>query len=297
MFSQAKQLIPVVSSQCQTQRGMASLKIISMRLKSVRNTQKIVSAMKMVSSAKFARAEKELKKARPMGEGALAFYEKAEVAAPEESKKELFVLMTSDRGLCGGCHSGIFKYLRNELQERMAAGKDISNVSIICVGDKSRAPVVRQFKDNLIMVGSEYGRLPPTFLDASKITNAVLNSGVEFDKATMLYNHFKSIVSSKITEIPLYTKESVEGAEKISVYDSLDADVTESYLEFSMASLFNYALKEGITSEQSARMTAMGNSDKNAGEMINKLQIQFNRTRQAVITGELIEIISGAAAL
>merc|ERR1712112_235456 len=78
MFSQAKQLIPVVSSQCQTQRGMASLKLISMRLKSVRNTQKIVSAMKMVSSAKFARAEKELKKARPMGEGALAFYEKAE---------------------------------------------------------------------------------------------------------------------------------------------------------------------------------------------------------------------------
>jgi len=297
MFSQSKQLVPVISAQCQSQRNMGNLKAISMRLKSVRNTQKIVSAMKMVSSAKFARAEKELKKARPMGNGALAFYEKAEVAAPEEGKKELFVLMTSDRGLCGGCHSGIFKYLRNELTERQAAGKDISNVAVICVGDKSRAPVVRMYKDNLIMVGSEYGRLPPTFLDASRIANAVLNCGVEYDKATILYNYFRSIVSYKVTEIPLHTADAVENAEKISVYDSLDADVTQSYLEFSMASLFNYALKEGITSEQSARMTAMGNSDKNAGEMINKLQIQFNRTRQAVITGELIEIISGAAAL
>merc|ERR1712080_495868 len=144
-----------ISSQCQAQRNMSSLKAISMRPKS-------------------ARAEKELKKARPMGEGALAFYEKAEVAAPEEGKKELFVLMTSDRGLCGGCHSGIFKHLRAELTERQAQGKDISNVHVICVGDKSRAPVVRMFQDNLIMVGSEYGRLPPTFLDASKIANAVL---------------------------------------------------------------------------------------------------------------------------
>merc|ERR1712080_639442 len=142
MVSQSKQLVPVISSQCQAQRNMSSLKAISMRLKSVRNTQ-IVSAMKMVSSAKFARAEKELKKARPMGEGALAFYEKAAVAAPEEGKKELFVLMTSDRGLCGGCHSGIFKHLRAELTERQAQGKDISNVHVICVGDKSRAPVVR----------------------------------------------------------------------------------------------------------------------------------------------------------
>lgn len=297
MFSQAKQLVPVISAQCQTQRGMANLKIISMRLKSVRNTQKIVSAMKMVSSAKFARAEKELRKARPMGVGAQAFYEKAEVAAPEEAKKELFVLMTSDRGLCGGCHSGVFKHMRAELYERQDAGKDISNVSVICVGDKSRAPVVRMFKDNLIMVGSEYGRLPPTFTDASKIANAVLNCGVDFDKATMIYNHFHSLVSYKQTEIPIHTPAAVENAGNIAVYDSLDADVTQSYLEFSTASLFFYALKEGVTSEQSARMTAMGNSDKNAGEMIDKLQILFNRTRQAVITGELIEIISGASCL
>lgn len=268
-----------------------------MRLKSVKNTQKIVSAMKMVSSAKFARAEKELRKARPLGNGALAFYEKAEVAAPEEAKKELFILMTSDRGLCGGCHSGVFKHMRANLFERLEAGKSIDNVSVICVGDKSRAPVARIFKDNLIMVGSEYGRLPPTFTDASKIANAVLNCGIEFDKATVIYNYFNSLVSYKQTEIPLFTPDAVEKAGNIAVYDSLDADVTQSYLEFSAASLFFYALKEGVTSEQSARMTAMGNSDKNAGEMIGKLQILYNRTRQAVITGELIEIISGAAAL
>jgi len=275
---------------------MANLKIISMRLKSVKNTQKIVSAMKMVSSAKFARAERELRKARPLGNGALAFYEKAEVVPAPEGGKELFVLMTSDRGLCGGCHSGVFKHMRNQLMERQADGKDISGVNVICVGDKSRGPVARMYKENLIMVGSEYGRLPPTFTDASKIANAVFGAG-QFDKATIIYNHFNSLVSYKQTEIPLFTPEAVEKAGNIAVYDSLDSDVTQSYLEFSTASLFFYALKEGVTSEQSARMTAMGNSDKNAGEMIQKLQILYNRSRQAVITGELIEIISGAAAL
>merc|ERR1712047_102097 len=133
---------------------------------------------------------------------------------------------------------------------------------------------------NLIMVGSEIGRLPPQFGDAAAVANAILNSGVEYDQGKMMYNKYKSVVSYEIT-----------------AYDSVDADVVQSYLEFSLASLVYYAMKEGACSEQSSRMTAMDNSSKNAGEMIDKLTITFNRTRQAVITGELIEIISGAAAL
>jgi len=276
---------------------MANLKAIQMRLKSVKNIQKITASMKMVSAAKYTRAEKELKAARPLGEGAMAFYEKAEVKAPADGAKELIVCMTSDRGLCGGVHSGIGKYVRNELHERQAAGKNIDNVKILCVGDKNRAFMQRLFRDNIMAVGSEIGRLPPSFLDASKIANAILLSGYEFDTGRMIYNKYRSVVSYICAEIPLFRPDAVTAAEKISVYDSLDADVIQSYLEFSTASLFYYALKEGATSEQSARMTAMENSTKNAGEMIDKLTISFNRTRQAVITGELIEIISGAAAL
>merc|ERR1712080_48294 len=143
-----------------------------------------------------------------------------------------------------------------------------ANTKVICVGDKSRAFMARYFPKNLIMVGSEIGRLPPQFGDAAAVANAILNSGVDYDQGKMVYNKYKSVVSYDTTAIPLFSQETVMGAE----------------------------MKEGACSEQSSRMTAMDNSSKNAGEMIDKLTITFNRTRQAVITGELIEIISGAAA-
>jgi len=276
---------------------MPNLKLIGMRLKSVTNIQKITQSMKMVSAAKFARAERDLRAARPLGAAAQSFYEQAEVASDKEAPKELMVAMTSDRGLAGAVHSSINKKIRAELHEKMAAGEDISNIKIICVGDKSRAFFQRFFADNLIMVGSEIGRLPPQFGDAAKIANAILTCGHEFDKGQLVYNYYKSVVSYDTTTIPIFSQDTVSNSEKVTVYDSLDADVVQSYMEFSLASLVYYCLKEGATSEQSSRMTAMDNSSKNASEMIDKLRISFNRTRQAVITGELIEIISGAAAL
>jgi len=271
---------------------MPNLKAIGIRLKSVKNIQKITQSMKMVSAAKFARAEKDLKAARPLGSAAQAFYENAEVASDKEAPKELYVAMTSDRGLAGAVHSSVSKAIRADI-----ADKDFSNVKILCVGDKSRAFFTRFYKDNLIMVGSEIGRLPPQFGDASKIANAILNCGFEFDSGKLLYNKYNSVVSYTTTALPIFSQETIMGADKISAYDSVDADVVQSYLEFSLASLIFFALKEGATSEQSSRMTAMDSSSKNAGEMIDKLSITYNRTRQAVITGELIEIISGAAAL
>ena len=133
--------------------------------------------------------------------------------------------------------------------------------------------------------------------DAAAVANAIMTCGYEFDQGKMMYNYYKSVVSYDTKAIQLFSLESVMAGEKMSAYDSVDADVLQSYMEFSLASLVYYAMKEGATSEQSSRMTAMDNSTKNAGEMIDKLRITFNRTRQAVITGELIEIISGAAAL
>jgi len=273
---------------------MPNLKLIGMRLKSVKNIQKITQSMKMVSAAKYARAERDLKAARPIGAAAKSFYEHAEVTPEEkEAPKEIYLAMTSDRGLAGAVHSSIGKQIRAELAEK----NDLSNVRIVCVGDKSRAFFQRWNRDQIMLVGSEIGRLPPQFGDASKVANAILNSGFEFDSGKMFYNKYNSVVSYTTTIIPLFSQDTVSNAAKINVYDSLDADVTQSYMEYSLASLIYYAMKEGACSEQSSRMSAMDNSTKNAGEMIEKLTITFNRTRQAVITGELIEIISGAAAL
>merc|ERR1712018_237855 len=305
MLGRSAILAPKSAAQCasvyQQQRGMANLKAIAIRLKSVKNIQKITQSMKMVSAAKYARAERDLKAARPYGVGAQSFYENAQVGRDAEGKvvpaeagqKELYVALTSDRGLCGAIHSSICKAIRNELLEK----PNLDNVAVICVGDKSRAQLARLFAKNILCVGSEIGRLPPQFGDASKIASAILNSGFEYDMGKLYYNQFRSVVSYKTSELPIFSQSAVDSAEKISLYDSLDADVIQSYMEYSLASMIYYCLKEGACSEQSSRMTAMDNSSKNAGEMIDKLTLKYNRTRQAVITGELIEIISGAAAL
>lgn len=296
MFSQrATLLVPLAveaTLQAQQQRGMATLKAISMRLKSVKNIQKITQSMKMVSAAKYTRAERDLKAARPYGLGAQQFFEKTEIQTDEKAEqKKLYIAMTSDRGLCGAVHTGVARFIRNEMN------KDSSNTKIICIGDKSRTILSRLFGKEILFVANEIGRLPPTFIDASRIAHEVIKCGYEFTEGSIVYNKFKSVVSYQCSTLPIFSSPTVEKSDKLAVYDSLDADVVQSYLEYSLASLVFYTMKESACSEQSSRMTAMDNASKNAGEMIEKLTLTFNRTRQAVITRELIEIISGAAAL
>ncbi|KAH0617156.1 hypothetical protein JD844_028882 [Phrynosoma platyrhinos] len=225
---------------------MATLKDITRRLKSIKSIQKITKSMKMVSAAKYARAERELKPARVYGMGALALYEKAEIKAPEDKKKYLIIGVSSDRGLCGAIHSSIAKNIKSQIANLTEAGKE---VMVVGVGDKLR---------NLL---------------------------------------YRSVISYKTDEKPVYSLETVSGADSISIYDDIDADVLRNYQEFTLVNIIFYSLKESTTSEQSARMTAMDNASKNASEIIDKLTLTLNRTRQAVITKELIEIISGAAAL
>jgi len=276
----------------QQNRGMATLKSISLRLKSVKNIQKITQSMKMVSAAKYARAERELKLARPYGIGSQAFYTNAEVKGPEEGDApKLILAISSDRGLCGAIHSSVGKLIRNELQNSAA------NTKVVCIGDKARAILQRVFSQNILFVAKEIGRKVPTFQDAARVAETVLNSGYQFDIGKIVYNKFKSVVSYTTSEIPIFSINSISTAPKLSVYDSLDADVIQSYMEYSLSSLVYYTMKENACSEQSSRMTAMDGASKNAGEMIDKLSLTFNRTRQAVITRELIEIISGASAL
>jgi len=246
-----------------------------------------------VSAAKYAKAERELKPARPYGEGAQSFY--THITSGEEAKqnkpKHLLVLMTSDRGLCGAVHTSIAKEAKAQLLAKAAD----SDIKIICVGDKSKAILQRLYSQHILMSGNEIGRQPPTFGDASRIAQAILTSGFDFDQGEIVFNRFKTVVSYKTSKMPIMTAATVSQKEKLTEYDSIDDDVLQSYTEYSLVSLIYYALKECATSEQSSRMTAMDGASKNAGEMISKLQMQFNRTRQAVITRELIEIISGAA--
>ncbi|KAH7975661.1 ATP synthase subunit gamma, mitochondrial [Rhipicephalus sanguineus] len=293
MFS-ALQRVGAFAPVCVQTRNMATLKDIRVRLKSVKNIQKITQSMKMVSAAKYARAERDLKQARPYGEGAQAFYEVAEIKPPEGKQKTLIIAISSDRGLCGAIHSSVAKRIRTMMQEDPQL---LENARIICVGDKVRGILQRLYGNNIILSFSDFGKKPPIFDDAVQVANAILGCDYEFDKGILMFNRFKSVVSYATTDIPVFSLETVTSSEKYTLYDSLDADVLRSYQEYSLASLIYYAMKENACSEQSSRMTAMDSASKNAGEMIDKLTLTFNRTRQAVITKELIEIISGAAAL
>jgi F-type H+-transporting ATPase subunit gamma len=294
MISNSTKLVCLKGAAVQQQtRSMATLKQIQIRLKSVTNIQKITQSMKMVSAAKYARAERELRQARPYGDGVKAFYEKSGASEAESTDgNKLIVAITSDRGLCGAVHTNVSKIIRNELSLETP---ESAQTKIFCVGDKSRALLQRLYSENIAIVANEVGRKPPTFLDASKVAKQMLS--LDYDSGKIVYNRFKSVVSYQTEEVPLLSTKTMLAAPKLQVYDSIDQGVLESYQEFTVAALLYYTMKQSACSEQSSRMTAMDNASKNAAEMIGKLTLTFNRTRQAVITRELIEIISGAAAL
>jgi len=274
-------------------RNMATLKDIRLRLRSVMNIQKITKSMKMVSAAKYARAERELQPARVYGAGANSLLEKAEISGDPTKPNHLVLCISSDRGLCGGVHSGLAKAVKANLLEKPAG----TNTVMVLCGDKLKAILARTHRDSIIMTMNELGKKPPIFEEGAFIAQAVLDTGYEFDYGELYYNQFKSVISYTATPRPIVSLDTLSNAETINAYDDVDADILRNYHEFSLANNIFYAMKEQACSEQSARMTAMDNASKNAGEMIDKLTLTFNRTRQAVITTELIEIISGSVAL
>lgn len=284
----------------QSTRGLATLKDIRLRLNSVKNIQKITQSMKMVSAAKYARAERDLVKARSF-ENAFPSVFRAdadkEIESAQASKtstpQTLVIAITSDRGLCGAVHSSVGK----KIKILMANSENPENIKIVCIGDKARAILGRAFPKNVLLSYNNFGKKPPQFADAQEVARDIIESGYNFDKGHVIYNKFKTVVSYQTSDQPVFSLDQMSGSNKISDFDSVDSDVLQNYYEYSLASLLYYVMKENACSEQSARMSAMDNASKNAGEMIGKLTLQFNRTRQAVITRELIEIISGAAAL
>merc|ERR1712126_84018 len=269
-----------------------TLKDVRLKLKSVTNIQKITKTMQMVSASKYARAERELKPARVIGQGAKAVFEAAELEQDASKPNHLIIAISSDRGLCGGIHSGVAKAVKAYTLDN----PDVDTKLVLC-GDKVKAALQRTHPSNILCSLNELGRKPPLFEEASFIAEQVVDSGYEFDVCKMYYNRFKSAIAYELTPQDIHSFTTLTTAESMLQYDDVDEAVLQNFYEFSLANLIFYGMKESACSEQSARMTAMDNATKNAGDMIAALQIVYNRTRQAVITTELIEIISGTVAL
>jgi len=262
------------------------LKELGVRLRSIKNIEKITKTMKMISSAKFAKSSKLIGPARAFGVGAQSIE-----ASADNAQKELYIAITSDRGLCGALHTTICREVEAEMAASSAAEK-----KLITVGDKARTYFNSKGPEPMLLEFKEHGRNDPTFEDASFIAQNIQECGFNFDAGIIKFNHFASAMKQVPTNATLHSVSSLSSAD-LSVFDSIDEAVLADYAEFNMTALIFALIKENFVAEQGARMVAMDGASKNAGEMIDKMTLAFNRLRQAVITTELTEIISGMVAL
>lgn len=292
---------------------MPNLKDLKNRIASVKNTRKITKAMQMVAAAKLRRAQDAAEASRPYTErfnavlGGLAASVGSSDGAPKllsgtgSDQVQLLVVMTAERGLCGGFNSSIAKLARAKAEELIAQGK---TVKILTVGKKGREQLKRDLGEYFIghVDLSEVKNVG--YVNAQDVARDLLirfDAG-EFDVATIFYNRFQSVISQVPTEqqiIPASFEDQEEDAGEGNLYDYEPDEeaILADLLPRGVATQIFAALLENGASEQGARMSAMDNATRNAGEMIDKLTIEYNRSRQAVITSELIEIISGAEAL
>ena len=288
---------------------MPSLKDLKNKIASIKNTRKITKAMQMVSAAKLRRAQEAAEAARPYAErmnavmGGLAASVGTSPTAPRllagtgSDKVQLLVVMTSERGLAGGFNSNIVKLARNRANELLAAGK---TVKILTVGKKGREQLRRDYA--AYMVGhidmSEVKRVG--YVNAQAIARDVLSrfEAGECDVVTIFYSRFQSVIAQIPTALQIIPAQ-YEGGAASALYDYEPSEeaILADLLPRGVATQFFTALLENGASEQGARMSAMDNATRNAGEMITKYTTIYNRSRQAAITTELIEIIAGAEAL
>jgi F-type H+-transporting ATPase subunit gamma len=293
---------------------MPSLKDLKLRINSTKNTQKITSAMKMVSAAKLRRAQEQAEAARPYAErmervlGRLAASAAGRDGAPAllagngKDQTHLIVVMTSDRGLCGGFNSSIARGARKLARDLKAQGK---TVKILCIGRKGRDQLRREFPNDIIGTIEDIGKPRLTFTAAETVATKILAmfEHGEFDVCELVYNRFKSAMTQIVTiqqlipfALPAANENDPAGAAYYE-YEPDELEILSSLLPKNLGMQIFRALLENNASEQGARMTAMDSATRNAGDMINKLTITYNRSRQAAITKELIEIISGAEAV
>lgn len=295
---------------------MPSLKDLKSRIASVQSTRRITSAMKMVAAAKLRRADEAANAARPYAErmermlGSLAAGVSADsapkmLAGTGNDQTHLIVVVTSDRGLCGGFNGSITRAVKKRIDALTGQGK---TVKVIAIGRKGVGLLRREHRDKLVHGYEELIKPAPTFEQADTVVAKIVEmfEAGEFDVCTLYYNKFVSALEQVVTPlqlIPFAVPESdaaSEGSDMGGAQYEFEPDeetILEELLPKNLSVQVFRSMLESFASEQGARMTAMDNATRNAGDMINKLSITYNRARQAMITKELIEIISGAEAL
>jgi F-type H+-transporting ATPase subunit gamma len=296
---------------------MPSLKDLRTRIRSVKSTQKITSAMKMVAASRLRRAQEAAEAARPYAVrmnrmlSSLAGRMAAQPGAPPllagtgKDAVHLIVVLTSDRGLAGGFNASILRETRRRIRELLAKGK---TVKVLTVGRKGRDILRRDHAKLILESRTDIGRRGVRFSEARDIAERVLAlyAAGEFDVCTVIFNRFKSAMTQIVTGLQLVPFALPEGAAQaaqaeqaggVCEFEPDEEEILKKLLPNNIAVQLFTALLENAASEQGARMTAMDNATRNAGDMIDRLTTNYNRTRQAVITKELIEIISGAEAL
>lgn len=287
---------------------MPSLKDLRLRIDSVKSTQKITSAMKMVAAARLRRAQEQAEAARPYADrmermlGTLAASRSQNapplLAGTGKRDAHLVVVLTSDRGLCGPFNSSIVREAR-----RLISEEPDGQIRILCVGRKGWGQLRRDFEKRIVDVIEDVGRRSLGFEDAQAVAGRILGmfEAGEFDVCTVVYNRFRSAISHVPTRRMLVPCPAPDGggasSGAVSEFEPDEAEILEALLPRNLETQIYRALLENNASEHGARMAAMDNATRNAGEMIDALTLNYNRTRQAHITRELIEIISGAEAL
>jgi F-type H+-transporting ATPase subunit gamma len=293
---------------------MPSLKDLRSRIRSVKQTQKITSAMKLVAASKLRRAQEQAESSRPFAErmsemlanlgASVAGVEGAPplLAGTGKDEVHLLVVATADRGLCGGFNASIARGARARIRELREGGKE---VKVLCVGRKGRDMLRREFGNLILHTIEGIGRRRLEYAEAVGIAERIerMYEAGEFDVCTIVFNRFRSAIAQILTFQQLIPVEPAEvdrdAAEVTAVYEFEpdEQSILAELLPRNLAVQIYRALVENAASEQGARMSAMDNATRNAGEMIDGLTLVYNRTRQAQITRELIEIVSGAEAL
>jgi len=265
-------------------------------MKSVENIKKITSAMKMVAASKMRTAKTRTEQSRGMVKPLVRFLGDMPATAAE---KNVTIPVSTDRGLCGGINSNLTKYTRGVQQSMTGDGKDFA---LVVLGEKCKIQLLRDQKDRFKMTIADVTKSPPTFAQIAQISDDILK--VDFDAARIIYNRFVSALSFRPTVATILSPDTLE--KNLDVGSTLDQyevegpDRSEMLLdlcEFNFATILYNAICENNCSEHASRMAAMESSTKNAKEMLDSLTLLYNRSRQATITKELIEIISGASAL
>jgi F-type H+-transporting ATPase subunit gamma len=275
---------------------MATEQQIKRRLKTVGNIKKITKAMKMVAAAKLRSVQNQLEIVRNFQKGITEAWPLPQIKE-ETIQKNALVIVTSDRGLCGSINSQCSRQARRYLDDMIKAKKPIET---ICFGDKGKAAIERVYgKTFALSIAEGYKSKVMSFKQAAMLANNL--NAIEFDSLDIIYNRFNNLLSFETLRDRLFSYPFVSSTIP-STFSSFSlengggyAETMRNFHEFRTAVRIYHCFQENSTSEQSARMNAMGNSAKNAGEMQDALRLIYNRTRQAKITTELIEIISGAA--